>query len=271
RVPLAVGMLKEATVRTISFTDYTVAVIPLVVIMLVFGFFVIKSVFPVDIESVEKAHDALHKRIRAMGKTGYGEYAVGIILLLTFAAWVAFGRTMGLATIALTSVVFLFVLRLVRWKDIEEEVNWGIILMYGGAIIMGTALERSGAAQWLAQKTIGHWVVNPWTAVALFSLVSLLLTEGMSNAAVIAIMLPVAIGFSHRFSMDPSVMTYAIAIPAGLAFCLPMATPANAIAVSSSYISVKDMAKAGTVMAAVSWAAFILVAWLYWPLIGIKY
>ena len=180
-----------------------------------------------------------------------------------------FGHTVGLATIALASVVVLFVFRLVRWKDIEEYVNWGIILMYGGAITLGTALERSGAAEWIATRTIGEWGTSPVAIIAFFSLVTLLLTEGISNAAVIAILLPIGIGTAGKFGIDPTVVTYAIAVPAGLAFSLPMSTPANAIAVSSNYITVGDLVKSGVVMSLTAWIAFNLVANYYWPLIGI--
>ena len=55
---------------------------------------------------------------------------------------------------ALISVAALFVFKLVRWKDIEEYVNWGIILMYGGAIILGTALDSSGAAKWIVELSL---------------------------------------------------------------------------------------------------------------------
>jgi sodium-dependent dicarboxylate transporter 2/3/5 len=239
--------------------------------MLVVGYVVLLRTFPVDIDTVDSAHELLLRKIHNMGKVAYNEYAVGTLLVVTVIAWAAFGQTLGLATIALASVVLLFVFRLVRWKDIEEYVNWGIILMYGGAIVLGTALERSGAVAWIAERTIGEWVTSPWTVVALFSLLTLLFTEGISNAAVIAILLPVAIGFAGKFSMDPTVIAYVIAVPAGLAFSLPLSTPANAIAVSSNYISVKDMVRAGVKMSLTAWIVFNLVARFYWPLVGLGY
>ena len=153
------------------------------------------------------------------------------------------GHRLGLASIALSSVVVLFVFRLVRWKDIEEYVNWGIILMYGGAITLGTALERSGAAEWVANRSIGEWGSSPVMIIATLSLLDPGAYRGdKSNAAVIAILLPIAIGIAGQFSLDPVTLTFAIAVPAGLAFSLPMSTPANAIAVSSNYITVKDLA-----------------------------
>ncbi len=268
RVPLAVGILRESTGMTIDFLSYTVSVFPLVVIMLAVGYTVLTWFFPVDIDDVGRAREVLSRRIKNMGKVSYREYAVGFILLLTVLAWMFLGRTLGLATIALTSVVSLFVLRLVRWKDIEEYVNWGIILMYGGAITLGTALERSGAGLWLANTIIGEWAKSPYVLVGVLSFITLLLTEGMSNAAVIAVLIPIGIGLSEKFSVSPAIVTYSIAVPAGLAFSLPMSTPANAIAVSSNYLRVRDIMKAGVIMSTTAWIVFNLVAILYWPLVG---
>jgi len=106
--------------------------------------------------------------------------------------------------------------------------------------------------------------------VAFFSFLTLLFTIGISNAAVIAILLPVAIGLTSSFGMNPTVVAYAIAVPAGLAFCLPMSTPANAIIVASNYISVRDMAKIGIIMSICAWIVFNLVARFYWPLVGVQ-
>ncbi|MCK5237196.1 MAG: SLC13/DASS family transporter, partial [Deltaproteobacteria bacterium] len=269
RVPLAVGILSETTGQTIGFLTYSIAVFPLVVVMLVVGAVLLTRTYPIEIDSVSKAHALLERRIHSIGKVQFKEYAVGTLMAVTVIAWAVFGTKVGLAAIALIAVVALFVFRLVRWKDIEEYVNWGIILMYGGAIVLGTALERSGAALWVAEATIGLLMTSPLIAIALFSLFTLLFTEGISNAAVIAILLPVGIGLTQGFGMDPAIITLAIAVPAGLAFSMPLATPANAIAVSSSYISVKDMVKVGVIMSAIAWVIFNLLARYYWPLIGL--
>lgn len=271
RVPLAVGMFKEATGLTIDFFEYTIAVFPVVLIMLAIGYIGLVKFFPIDIDSIEQARTILTQKIKIIGKMRYLEYTVGFVMIITILFWIFFGKSLGIANIAIVSVVGLFILKLVRWKDIEEYVNWGVILMYGGAITLGAALEKSGAALWIANTTIGDLVTNPTVIIASVSLLTILLTEGMSNAAVIAILIPVGIGMAGKFNMEPRLIVYAIAVPAGLAFCLPMSTPANAIAVSSGYITTKDMAKAGIIMMTISWIVFNLVAKFYWPIIGLRF
>jgi sodium-dependent dicarboxylate transporter 2/3/5 len=271
RVPLAMGILKETTGDTIAFLDYTIAVFPLVAVMLIVGFLLLSKFFPIDIEGVDKARAVVDRRVKDLGKITFREYAVGGVLAVTVLCWITIGHTVGLSTVALSSVVVLFVFRLVRWKDIEEYVNWGIILMYGGAIILGTSLDRSGAAEWIVSSVMGNWATTPILIFAVISLLTLLMTEAMSNAAVIAVLLPVAIGIAGKFSIEPTVMTFAVAVPAGLAFMFPMSTPANALAISSSYISVRDLIKGGFIMFLAAWIGFNLLAAYYWPLIGMGY
>lgn len=102
------------------------------------------------------------------------------------------------------------------------------------------------------------------------SLISLLLTECISNAAVIAILLPIGISLSKSMGMDPRVMTLAVALPAGLAYCLPMGTPANAIVFSSGFLKSREMILPGMLIMAISWLLFLASAWLVWPLIGFR-
>ncbi|MEK7678840.1 MAG: DASS family sodium-coupled anion symporter [Deltaproteobacteria bacterium] len=271
RVPLAAGILQETTGDVIGFFAYSIAVFPLVAVLLVAGYVVLTRLFPIDIAVVDSAHAVLSKRIKGLGKITYEEYAVGTVLAVTILAWIFLGEHIGLSIVALASVVVLFVFRLVRWKDIEEYVNWGIILMYGGAIVLGAALDKSGAAKWLVEAALGTWTGSPWMIFAIVSFLSITLTAAMSNAAVIAVLLPVSLGMAKTLGIAPVIVTYAIAVPAGLDFMFPMGTPAIAIAASSNYITIKESAAGGFLMFVTAWVVFNLLAYFYWPLIGMGY
>lgn len=270
RNPLAVGMLLETTGRSIGFFEWMLAVVPAVVIMLAIGYFMLFRFFKIDLKNVSRVEEALIHRKIEMGKMTWEERLIGSIMFLTILAWMFLGKKLGLANIAIASAIVLFVLDLIKWKDVEEYVNWGVILMYGGAITLGYALDRSGAAAWTANATIMQWASSPVAVIALFSLLSIALTEFMSNAAVIAILMPVALSISVQTGIDPKVMTFAIAVPSGLAFMLPMGTPANAIAYSSGFLRIKDMVVPGLIMGVTAWLVFIIVGLYYWPLLGLK-
>lgn len=270
RAPLALGIVREATGQTYSFLEWAIATAPLVAIMMVCALVVITRFFPIDIESTKAADELIAERALALGRTTVREKAMAVVMLVTLSAWVLGGEEMGLAGVALAAVVAIFALGLVTWSDIEGNVNWGILLMYGGAIALGTSLAKSGAAQWLSQHTISQWAGSPFAAVAIISSLSLVLTEAMSNSAVVAMMMPVTIGVAQDFAMEPRVMALVVAVPSGLAFALPIGTPANAIAYSSGYITMRDMLIPGGILAFLAWLSVNLVARFYWPLIGIS-
>lgn len=270
RAPLAVGMLRETTGLEFTFFEWLLAALPLVLPLLLFGFFLLLRCFRPDIAGVEKGLLHLNRKRLEMGRMSWDEKITAVIMLLTLAGWIFLGRQYGLATIAILAVVALFVFRVVRWQTIEEYVNWGVILMYGGAIALATALERNGAAQWLADQWLVGLAETPFLLVAVISLLAIVLTECISNAAVIAILMPIGLSLAKTMGMDPRVMTLAITLPAGLAFCLPMGTPANAIVYSSGFLRSREMILPGLAIMAGAWLLFLLAAYFVWPLLGFK-
>jgi len=96
------------------------------------------------------------------------------------------------------------------------------------------------------------------------------LTEAMSNAAVVAVLLPIGMSVAKQFGLDPKVVVYAVASASGLAYALPMSTPSVAIAYSSGYLKLKEVAFPAGIMVAVSWVALMLTAKFWWPVLGIN-
>ncbi len=141
-------------------------------------------------------------------------------------------------------------------------------MMYGGAICLGKALAASGGALWLAETTVGAWAGSASSVVAGLSLATWLLTEAMSNSAVVALMMPVGLAIADNVGLQASLIAPVIAVPAGLAFAFPIGTPANAIAYSSGYLRLRDLILPGMLMGFVAWIVFNFAANYYWPWIG---
>ena len=156
-----------------------------------------------------------------------------------------------------------------NWKTVEHSVNWGIILMYGGAIALGSALNTTGAAAWIVYNTIGAAELSPTLTIIIIAAVSLLLTEFISNAAVVSVLLPVAISLAQTKGISLEAVTLAVALPSGLTYTLPMGTPATAIAYSSGYMEMKHFLRIGPVMGVISLIVFAFVATFIWPLLGV--
>lgn len=271
RNPLAIGILQDYNGQTISFFQWMLAVVPITVVLLGVAFVVIALFFPVDIRDVTEARHALNEKIRAMGPMSTREKKIGLQMLLTILTWIFVGEKIGLANIAMLSAVLLFVFNLVDWPEVEQNVNWGVVVMYGGAIALGSAMQKTGAATWLVSAALASFKLTPLLLVSAIALLSLVLTIGVSNAAVVALLLPVSLTLSATYHVDPRVMVFTVAVPAGLDFCLPIGTPSNAIAYSAGYYRVSDSVRAGLMLDFGSWVLFVLLAWFYWPLLGMKF
>jgi solute carrier family 13 (sodium-dependent dicarboxylate transporter), member 2/3/5 len=268
RGPLALGILTEATGQTISFMRWSAATMPLVAFLLAAGWLVLRWYYPSDLDSVERSARELDRRAAALGRMTFDEIAVAAILGATVLAWVLGSHRYGYAGIAIFAVVALFAFNLLTWHEVEEYVNWGIVLMYGGAIALGAAMERTGAAHFLATATMGG-VSSPLLTIAILSLVAELLGEALSHSAVVAALLPVGLGLAARIGFDVRAMALAVAIPAGLTFIMPVGTPANALAYSGGYLRTRDLLIPGAVMILCAWIGLNLMMHFYWPWIGI--
>jgi solute carrier family 13 (sodium-dependent dicarboxylate transporter), member 2/3/5 len=270
RNPLAAGILYAERGIAISFVRLLTASFPIVVVMIGIAWLVLKYCFPAEPVDLDRARAQLEEQRRALGPLTGREIQIGLIGVFTIFAWVFLHSMLGLATIALFSVALLFIFRLVRWSDVESNVNWGIILMYGGAIALGSALHTTGASLWIVERTIGPFDLSPLQTILLIGFLSLTLTEFISNAAVVSVMMPVGLGLASAHGLSPEAVTLAIALPSGLSYIMPMGTPATAIAYSSGFMSQKEFFTYGTLMNFLSLLVFALVAWLYWPLIGLR-
>jgi sodium-dependent dicarboxylate transporter 2/3/5 len=253
-----------------GFLEWTSAACLIVLPLLVIAFLLLLKFFPVDLQDVQEGRKYLNQKRLETGKMGYNEMLTALVMVCTVAGWIFLGEQTGLAAIAILGAAALFTFKVVSWQKIEEYVNWGIILMYGGTIALASALEKTGAAVWIVKKGMGSMHHSPLAIIAVISLVAIALTECISHAAVVAILMPVGMGLCTSTGMDPKVMTLSIALPAGLAYCLPMGTPATAIAYASGYLKSRDIIVSGAAVMAISWLLFMASVVFVWPLIGLK-
>ncbi len=267
---LAVTMFQERYGLTIGFFEWMVAVVPIVLLLLLLAALLMAFVFGREkVTGVETARIVMEGRIARMGPFSRNELQVGVVLGGTILVWVLLNERVDLATTALLSAAILFLLRLVDWKAVEGYVNWGIILMYGGAIALGSALMETGATEWLATALLRSPQIEPEVVAFVLLLLSFVLTVLSSNAAVVAMLLPVAFSIGERFGLGPMLVLYLVTVAAGLDFCLPIGTPPNAIAFSSGYLRRRTMLRVGLVLSGITLPVLWLMARFYWPLLGL--
>jgi sodium-dependent dicarboxylate transporter 2/3/5 len=141
--------------------------------------------------------------------------------------------------------------------------------MYGGAIAVGVAIDRSGAATWLLEGFVRDIHPPVIVAVAGLAVLAVGLSEFMSNAAAVAVLLPLAFALAVPLGASPQAVVLTTSFAAGLAFTLPISSAPNTIAYASGYVSMRDMFVVGSIMTCAQLLLLLLLAWLYWPRIGL--
>jgi len=267
RGPLALGMVQQITGDSFTFLDWTLAAAPLVLLMLLVAMLVMLVTTPFEHINITQALQCIEKRQLELGNLEPRGWLMGILLAVTVIAWMVGGHSTSLAAIALLSVAAMFGLRLVSWDEIEHQVSWSVVLMYGGAIAVGSALSVSGAGAWLAMQFFPPGLTG-LSLIVVLVLATLLLTEGVSNAAAVAILLPIAIPVGISAGIDPLTVALAVGIIAGFAFMLPMGTPPNAMIYGTGFVQRLAMMRFGAVLSISALILFVVLVRVWWPTIG---
>jgi sodium-dependent dicarboxylate transporter 2/3/5 len=272
RVLLGVEMLEKATAgqQTLGILQYTKLSFPLVILLLAGGWVALKILFPSDIQNIDRARKALKQKATVMGKLTFQEKGIALVMGVTLFCWFGYGDQLGIANIAIISIVLLFLLNLITWKMVEAHINWAIVLMYGGAICLGEVMSESGAALWLAEQIFSGLIESSVVFLLVIAFLSTLFTTFMSNSAVIAILLPTAISMSPAYGINPALATMTVILPSNFAFILPIATPASALAYSSRFLNLKEMIWSGSILSLMGLVFYLFLLMFYWPMIGFK-
>ena len=206
---------------------------------------------------IKPEKDAKVNRLSDHNSMNWSSEAKGTIALFLFTVicWIfssQIGASLGLKNfdrmIAILITALAPAFKLITWKELEDKIGWGILLLFGGGLCLSVVLGETGTSLWLATVLINS-ISTPW--IIIFACIALMvfLTELSSNTGSAAILIPVMIAVSNQF--DPAV-TYALVFGVGLAancaFMLPVATPPNALVYGTGYIGQKDMIKTGIIL-----------------------
>ncbi len=269
RNPLTMGFIQENLGYTISFTEWMKYSVPVVIPATLLVYLILIFLYKPERKDLSQLKETIEDEVKELGPLQKEEKRTIGIYGITLFLWIFFSTQVNVSIIALLGAVLMFAFEIVSWKDVEEHVQWGIILLYGGAITLGISLQATGASEWIALRTI-H-VVGSEPTVALFTLVitTVILTQLMSDTAAVALMLPIGLGLATELpGLSPALALIAIALSGGSAFVLVIATPSAAIAYSSGYFSQKNLIKAGVFCSLIFIIVLFLISKFVWPLLG---
>ena len=151
--------------------------------------------------------------------------------------------------IALCVVIFICVSGVASWKEIQERVEWGVLVLFGGGLTLSIVMKDSGASKIMADSIVQFVQTKPlWVLCFVMTAFIIFLTEFTSNTASAALIMPIVISVAQSMNLPPIALAAIIACGASCAFMLPIATPPNAIVFATGNVKQLDMAKVGLIL-----------------------
>ena len=255
---LLAGYLSSEHDVDLGFGQWMLVGLPLAAVMLVITWLLLtKVLFRPEMERIPGGRQLFQDELAKLGSPSSGEKRVLAVFVAAAVAWVTVPLVfedppISDAGIALTAGLLLFLLpagtergvRLLTW-DAALELPWGVLLLFGGGLALSGQFSGSGLTDWIGEQAgaLGALPVVLLVVVAAAGII--FLTELTSNTATAATFLPVAGGVALGLGLDPMLLAVPVALAATCAFMLPVATPPNAIAYGSGYVTIGQMVRGG--------------------------
>ena len=219
------------------------------------------------------------RELARLGPVSTGQRNVMVAFLVTVALWVApgffavggidntpFGRaytaSVPESVAAMIGALLLFILPLdwrarrftLTWSE-AVQIDWGIVLLYGGGLAMG-----QGIAVWLPSQT-------SLALTAIFTATAIVLSETASNTGSANMILPVTIAVAQAAGVRPIEPALGATLGASMGFMMPISTPPYAIVYSSGHVPLTGMMRYGLALDLVAFAVIVAAVTLLGPVL----
>jgi sodium-dependent dicarboxylate transporter 2/3/5 len=284
---IALGMLEEIAGVEISFFEWMLVALPVAAAGFGILYGVIRRLFPARDWRLEGAREVILQERATLGAWSAGEKAAGGAFSLAVTLWILPGLltlVLGEASApavaakdalpesvsALLAAAVLFILpagwrggrSALQWRE-AAHIDWGTILLFGGGLSLGALAFETGLASSLGDL-LGELATTLTFPLLLLVaiIVADLLTEFMSNTATANLLIPLFLALGATGGGGSVLPVIGAAVGCSIAFCLPVATPPNAIVYSSGRVPLTSMIRAGVLLdllcALAAWGVLLL-------------
>jgi len=268
---IVAGYISRELGKQVGFAQWMMLGVPIVVTFIALAWLLITRVlFRFHLDEVPGGEQMIEDEIAELGSMSRGEKSVRAVFLLAAFCWIVpsllsnigdLGKTMPWlrlfddTVVALSAGLLLFVLpsqqpgrAVLDWKDAEEGLPWGVLLLFGGGLSLAAAVAAGGLDKWIGRQVTGLGVLPMVWLIAAVTLIVLFLTEITSNTATAATFIPILGGVAVGIGIDPMALLIPAALAATCAFMLPVGTPPNAIVFGTGAVKIVEMARGGLVL-----------------------
>lgn len=196
-------------------------------------------------------------------RTARAPFAIGALLLMVVLVVAGVFPIHVAAFFAATLVVLT---RALKMREAYEAVEWRAIFLVAAILPVGVAMQRTGAAQLLADTVAsGAGGMGPYAVLVALMVLSSLLSQGLDGAPTVVLLGPVVVGTAEQLSLSPYPLMMGVGLAASAAFMTPFSHKANLLVMGAGGYRAMDYIKVGTPLTVVVLAILAIMIPLLMP------
>jgi di/tricarboxylate transporter len=188
---------------------------------------------------------------------------------LIFAGMVAVATTnvFGLQMVhaAMLAAGLMIITRCCTSTTARQSVDWEVLVAIAASFGLGQAMESTGAADRIAGFMLGLGGDNPWAALGVIYLLTLLGTEILSNNAAAVLMFPIALATSTALGVDFMPFVVAVMFAASLGFATPLGYQTHLMVYGPGGYRLSDFARMGIPLDILAGLVAVFLIPVFWP------
>ena len=260
---ILLGFMEDKGLETIPFMQWVWMVIPLAILM----FVIVSYILSLGAAEVKIAGDmSTNSMTSEQKKVSFCLIALVILLFLNAPVkpyYNGFGLNEKGILLGFGLLMFLPPVNVLTWQD-TKKIPYEIIFLFGAGFSIAAAFTSTGLANSVASYLLDLTTLPPVLIMLSIAAMVTFTTEVTSNTALISMMLPILYAVTEASGLDTRLFLMIATICASYAFMLPIATPPNAIAMSSGVVHVGTMAKYGFLFNIIGIFLIVIIASLLW-------
>lgn len=276
---LTVEYIQEMiTGQEFLFITWVTRFLPLSLAIMIVTFLFVRFSFKPEISHVQGTREYFSGELKALGpmssqeKWGFFLFAMAALLAFGRPLYAGYVPAFSPAYAFLTFALICFLIRprgesLMTWEYAQGKMMWGLFYLFAGGTALGRILSETGTANYIADALLPYASGGGFVAVAVFSVLTLLMTQITSNTAAVAVTVPITISTFQSLGLNPIPFVYIVTAVGNCGFMLP--TSAGGPAVAAGYgINLKTMLIKGFWACLLVLTVVVVLGYLlsiYWP------
>lgn len=184
---------------------------------------------------------------------------LGMILLSSL-------KIMTLLQSAFLAALLMVASRCCSLEQAWKSINWNILMVFAGSVVLGTAIEKTGLAQMMATGILDICGDNPLVVMTAVCLVATVVTAFISNTATGAIFFPIIYNAAITLGCNPLPFCVALMISVSSSYATPIGSPTHMLVYAPGAYRFSDFLKVGLLMNVVILIATIFIVTIVFPL-----